>query len=451
MEAARRERDIAAKELTDAIRQAEKYIAAPNPNGRLLRQRISRIEERELRLRECHYTYLDKAKISINDETESKYLVDLADKALDCSDKCQDLIPEDTPAAPPAPPATVDAATIAATHANTATTSSEPDKKTRCKLIKREIAMDEKFADQLVVKLNEILDSPDVDSQEDIIGSVKSHDDKLSETLANLDKSWKSLMSVIDTDDEEEESTRINNTRMKFQGTHTKAIKLIEKQKSTSEVARLAEQVETSSVTADSVQSNNSTRAHSMVRPEKMKLPNFSGDIRHYASFKKDFKQIVQPFYVEDMHQVFVMKQSCLSGDPKSLVANLEDMNLIWKRLDDKYGDKLDLVEVVIKELETLPSVKINEDAKFVLIVDTLEKGLLDLEAIGARDEIANAYTVKMLENKMSRQMYLIWLEKMEETEEKANETEEKSSEASEEVSEGTSKLSRFATPTTRW
>ncbi len=96
MEAAKRDRDIAAKELTDAIRQADKYINAPNPNTRLLKQRITRIEERETHFRECHYLYLDKAKLSYDDDNENIYLTELTDKALDCTDKCLECIVEES-------------------------------------------------------------------------------------------------------------------------------------------------------------------------------------------------------------------------------------------------------------------------------------------------------------------------------------------------------------------
>ena len=78
----------------------------------------------------------------------------------------------------------------------------------------------------------------------------------------------------------------------------------------------------------------------------------------------------------------------------------------------------MDLVDVVIKDLVSMPSMKGNEDHKFVQMVDTLEKSLLDLEAIHARAEIANAYTVNMIESKISRQLYLAWL-KAEEKDEK--------------------------------
>ena len=111
------------------------------------------------------------------------------------------------------------------------------------------------------------------------------------------------------------------------------------------------------------------------------------------------------------------MKENCLEGQAELLVENIEDISALWKRLDDKDGDKIDLVNVVIKDLNNLPNV--NEDSKFITMVDTLEKGLLDLEAINAKNEIANAYTVKLMESKISRQLYLSWLKEEEKEEEK--------------------------------
>ena len=89
------------------------------------------------------------------------------------------------------------------------------------------------------------------------------------------------------------------------------------------------------------------------------------------------------------------MKESCLKGKAKSLVENIDDMDEIWKRLESKYGDKIDLVDLVISEINDVPSLKSNDDQKFIDLVDKLERGLIDLEAIDARRELANAYTVK--------------------------------------------------------
>ena len=68
------------------------------------------------------------------------------------------------------------------------------------------------------------------------------------------------------------------------------------------------------------------------------------------------------------------------------------------------------LVDVVIKEVDETPKLKQNDDAKFIAFVDLLEKGIQDLEAIDACGDLANAYTVKMVESKLSRESYLDWL-----------------------------------------
>ena len=88
MEAARRERDVAARELDEVVRQAHRYLTSTNPKPRLINQRITKINEREERLRHCHYTYLGKASISIDDEDSISYLTEKTDAAIDCMDRC---------------------------------------------------------------------------------------------------------------------------------------------------------------------------------------------------------------------------------------------------------------------------------------------------------------------------------------------------------------------------
>ena len=92
-------------------------------------------------------------------------------------------------------------------------------------------------------------------------------------------------------------------------------------------------------------------------------------------------------------------------------------MDAIWEKLVDRYGDKLPLVEVVIKELNETPALKGGEHRKFISMVDLLEKGLQDLDAIGAKSDIANAYVVQMLEGKLPSTLYLTWLKEESTTE----------------------------------
>ena len=81
----------------------------------------------------------------------------------------------------------------------------------------------------------------------------------------------------------------------------------------------------------------------------------------------------------------------------------LSDLNVdkIWERLHEKYGDELEIVNSVVKDVEEISASQTNPG--FVKLVNTLEKGLQDLEIIGHVEEISNAYTVKLLEKKLSK------------------------------------------------
>ena len=88
MEAARLEREVASSELDDAVRQAEAYLGSTYPSTRLLKQRISKINDKEQRLRDAHYAYLEKAKIPFTDEDSRKFLNAKVDAAPNCTDLC---------------------------------------------------------------------------------------------------------------------------------------------------------------------------------------------------------------------------------------------------------------------------------------------------------------------------------------------------------------------------
>ena len=143
-----------------------------------------------------------------------------------------------------------------------------------------------------------------------------------------------------------------------------------------------------------------------------MKTPTFSGNSRAFARFKSDFEFIVAPSYPNKIHQTFVLKENCLQGQAKRLVENMDDIKDIWERLQTKYGDSIEIVNLVIKDIEKLSFSKNDQDLGLVNLVDVLEKGLQDLNAIDTRNEVANAYTVKLLETKLPRRILGKWLDK---------------------------------------
>ena len=159
---------------------------------------------------------------------------------------------------------------------------------------------------------------------------------------------------------------------------------------------------------------SSSSDKNGTVKLEKMKPPKFSGNIRNFARFKTDFESVVIPAYDDPIHQVYVLKETCLQGSAYELVRNLDNIDDIWKRLSERYGDCLDIVDSVIKDIQDVVIPKFNQDQGLVSLVDVLEKGLQDLSAIEKRKEIANAYTVKIIEQKLPRRVMLRWLEEEE-------------------------------------
>ena len=79
------------------------------------------------------------------------------------------------------------------------------------------------------------------------------------------------------------------------------------------------------------------------LKTEKIKNPKFSGDIRLYARFKSNFEKIVVAAHSDKDHQAYVMKTSCLQGEPKRLVENIDDIDKIWERLENRYGSTTEI------------------------------------------------------------------------------------------------------------
>ena len=82
-----------------------------------------------------------------------------------------------------------------------------------------------------------------------------------------------------------------------------------------------------------------------------MKPPIFSGSIRDYARFKAGVHTIVMSYF-DPVYQVYVLKETCLQGQAGSLVCNLENIADIWERVAVKYGNTIDTVDSVIKDLQ---------------------------------------------------------------------------------------------------
>ena len=190
-------------------------------------------------------------------------------------------------------------------------------KSTRIARVTSEITNEAKFATEMIRKMEILIDREEFSNTNAVL--MRSYGERLREVYDNFNKSWKDVISCYDTDEDLQrvaDEIRITATRLEIQDMLSRAEVFEEKCRS----------IEDRNVDGDDVTVESTFRSEiNMLRPEKIKLPNFSGNIRNFARFRKDFEKIVVPFYPDSVHQAYVMKENCLKGDVKNLVETLNE------------------------------------------------------------------------------------------------------------------------------
>ncbi|XP_071944795.1 uncharacterized protein [Antedon mediterranea] len=136
------------------------------------------------------------------------------------------------------------------------------------------------------------------------------------------------------------------------------------------------------------------------IQLEKMRLPTFDGDVRAYPRFKTDFLKFILPETTRDQ-AAFVLRKS-LGEKPLQVVGAVDDdINEIWKRLDERYGDPIKLADAVMHDFESIDSLKDGDDKRFVEFVDIIERGHNDLRKLGMEKEMSNTRVVSDIERRL--------------------------------------------------
>ena len=376
--AASHKRDTAAAKLGDSIRQLRRYLDQADQTERILSLKSNKVDVDREELLARHHSYAEKAGIALTDDDMKAFIEEKIDNAVDIVDEAT-LMLED-----------LGAAAIA------------DKKKTELSVLKLQVLSGEKLITDIITKIDGILVTESTTKNAHL---AQSYVDVLGEKTAELTKIYIELKSKID--DEEEIQPHIQNEQEML----TKVTQKRVEAKSFMAEIRSSDDTSSTLSSANSGSSTRSSTSNSNIRMTKMKPPKFSGDIRDFASFKEDFEKMVQKSYEDAVHQIYIMKQECLQGDALDLVRNLNSLEDIWERLTEKYGDTIEIVDSVIRDLRNITIPKMNQDQGLIKLIETLEKGIQDLTAIGKRDKIANAYTVKLMEDKLPRRVLSKWFD----------------------------------------
>ena len=141
---------------------------------------------------------------------------------------------------------------------------------------------------------------------------------------------------------------------------------------------------------------------------EKIKLPKFDGEIREYPQFKRDFQRHVEPTL--DKGDVSYVLRSCLGKEPYETVKSVDDdINEMWKRLDDKYGDPAKVADVIIDSIRRTKIIREGEDERLVEFVNMLEDGYRDLKRHGLEAAITTTSSVSIIGRKLPMDIRREW------------------------------------------
>ena len=98
---------------------------------------------------------------------------------------------------------------------------------------------------------------------------------------------------------------------------------------------------------ASSSPSHSEKKAKNDFHLEKIRLPVFDGEIRNNPSFRSDFKKFIQPETTKD--------QSARSLGEKllQLIGAINyDITEIWKRLDERYGNPINMADSIMRDID---------------------------------------------------------------------------------------------------
>jgi len=145
----------------------------------------------------------------------------------------------------------------------------------------------------------------------------------------------------------------------------------------------------------------------SAVKVERMKFDKFEGDIRRYPQFKEEFTKHVAPSYLEEQ-RAFVLKGYLAPNVREEVESCGEDYGAIWKRLDQRFGDRGKIINEILNEV-TLLSPGDNDDSFALQMIKVVEKAHRDLKRLRAEEEMYNATMIVTIEKRMPNSMRQEW------------------------------------------
>ena len=133
---------------------------------------------------------------------------------------------------------------------------------------------------------------------------------------------------------------------------------------------------------------------------EKIKMPRFSGELREYLRFRKDVEVQVMPS-LNSSTAPYTLRFASAKGPLVVVERDDDDIDEMWPRLDEKYGDPAKVTDVLINSIQRVKAIKEGEDERFVEFVEIIESGYRDLLRLGLEKEITTTSSISIIEKRL--------------------------------------------------
>ena len=146
---------------------------------------------------------------------------------------------------------------------------------------------------------------------------------------------------------------------------------------------------------------------------ERTRLPTFSGDMTDYYRWKAEWEELEQLGNPQRTAGVtrFHLLASLSDRAKKDLVlSSCASADEMFRRLDNRFGNKAKIVLRVSEEVQALLPVKGNNPRKAIELIQTVERALSNLIILGEEDVIRNRWVAQSLESKLPSSLKEKWI-----------------------------------------
>ena len=318
-----------------------------------------------------HLQYLNKAKKALSDATEKLWLDEVNNKYYNLKEKADDFLH----------------AANEQRESEAAATKLAHLKRTILQVFNNKIGEITKSVNEFITALES--DTDTLPELEDYTQEDKFNQTKLIAAIQELEDSVAKITDIETRDEilksksDEEFNVRKLLKRLRV----TAREKGLQVPNSTSSHSRI-------------VSPEPSLSTDAVVKPKKFDFPKFNGDILKYSLFVRRFNEIVCASGYSESNMAHILCTECLTGEPKNLVQNIVDYKAIWDRLDDAYNDPQRVVEIISRQIEQFKKVKEKDYNQFVKLVDTIERGYIDLTAVEKSNMMDHPTTIRIIEQR---------------------------------------------------